>query len=213
MLGNCSQGIHIIAFRLEHTFVCLSPVSLCLRGFARRPVRGFARILSVAHMALADAPPQLHKCPAAVPRTCYANLVGGARPLDMRKDDDAILSTPTPYGLVEKTFHMDNISSEASPVLIKYTDPRAATWLLMRSYKPFQNFLVENLRDGVSRVCIYHDEVRPGNVHRPDDARLYMCFYWMLLDLPEWWNTSFFGWWDLTFVTVSAIKQIKGGMA
>ena len=62
-------------------------------------------------------------------------------------------------------------------------------------------------------VCVYHDDVRPGNVHRPEFARLYLCFYWMLIDLPEWWSHSLYGWFELAYVPVRIIEKLRGGMA
>ena len=128
---------------------------------------------------------------------------------DMRQTDLMVLSTSTPHGRVEKQITMQTHTGEN--VNITYTDPRASAWLLMQSCPAFAMFLLEHLRDGVSRVCVYHDDVRPGNVHRPDTARLYMGFYWLVIDLPEWWNHSLYGWWDLAFVPVKVIETLKGG--
>lgn len=35
-------------------------------------------------------------------------------------------------------------------------------------------------------VVMYADEIKPGNVLRPDKGREQLCFYWTLKELPSW---------------------------
>ena len=126
-----------------------------------------------------------HMAVPALPRHTLARLthddIHDARHevQNMRQTDVMVLSSSTPYGRVEKEFTMQTHTGE--DVNITYTDPRASAWLLMQCCPPFASFLLEHLRDGVSRVCLYHDDVRPGNVHRPEPARLYLGFYWLAM--------------------------------
>ena len=41
------------------------------------------------------------------------------------------------------------------------------------------------VQDTSSLVC-YGDEIKPGNVLRPDKGHEQLCFYWSLQELPRW---------------------------
>ena len=55
------------------------------------------------------------------------------------------------------------------------------------------------------------DDVRPGNVLRPDSGRLFYAFYWCMLMTPPWWRTSEWGWYDLCFILHTKLLTILGG--
>ena len=76
---------------------------------------------------------------------------------------------------------------------------------------PWTDSLAASLPRACSNVCLYMDDVRPGNQHRPDKGRLYYAWYYQLVDLPYWFRVSAQGWFDLCFVKASDCEDIVGG--
>ena len=94
-----------------------------------------------------------------------------------------LLHHETPYGTALR--HIDVENRDGTHLRVQYCCPRAFLWLCCLVSVAFKTFLADHLPDGRSRVCLYCDDVRPGNVHRPEPARLYYAFYYTLLELPE----------------------------
>ena len=63
------------------------------------------------------------------------------------------------------------------------------------------------------RIIMYHDDVRPGNVHLPGYGRLYSAVYWTLSSFPDWFRTSDIGWFTLCVYPRKWVDSIKGGMS
>ena len=57
------------------------------------------------------------------------------------------------------------------------------------------------------RLAFYMDEIKPGNVLRPDASRTISCWYFTLLDLPPWFQTHQEGWF---FFGCFPTKYIQG---
>jgi hypothetical protein len=55
------------------------------------------------------------------------------------------------------------------------------------------------MNGGMGRLALYFDEVKPGNVLRPDKGRSLQCVYWTLLDLPDWFRSRGYGWFHYGF--------------
>ena len=64
-----------------------------------------------------------------------------------------------------------------------------------------------------TRVVLYHDDVRPGNVHRPGFGRLFCCVYWTLSAFPDWFRQSDDGWFTLCIYPRGFIDSIRGGVS
>ena len=64
--------------------------------------------------------------------------------------------------------------------------------------------------DGYLTVVFYLDEARPGNVHRPEHARLSQCLYWSIKEVPAWFRSRRAGW--LPFVYVLVREMAKAGV-
>ena len=126
-------------------------------------------------------------------------------------EGDAILTLETPYGNILKTF--DVLKRNAPPPMIQYCNIKAFFWLALRTSAAFAEFMRSSLPDGSSRVCIYMDDVVPGNVQRHDRGRTYFAYYYSLLDLPSFFQTSERGWFDLAFIKVSDCDGILGGIS
>ena len=69
----------------------------------------------------------------------------------------------------------------------------------------------QSLEEGRSQLVMYMDDVRPGNVLRPDHGRVFYAFYWSMLGMPSWWTTSEWGWYDLCFILHTRMTTILGG--
>ena len=122
-----------------------------------------------------------------------------------------LLHLEPPYGGALR--HIDVEKHDGTNLRVQYCCPRAFLWLCCLVSVAFKTFLADHLPDGRSRVCLYCDDVRPGNVHRPENDRLYFAFYYTLVDLPELVRSSDFGWWDVAFVLKSKSHQMQGGIS
>ena len=85
--------------------------------------------------------------------------------------------------------------------------------MAVRLSTAFESFLATALPNGRSRVCVYMDDVRPGNVHRPEQARLYYAYYYQLVDLPESFRAGLHGWPDISFVLARDCEGVSGGLS
>ena len=66
------------------------------------------------------------------------------------------------------------------------------------------------IQEGPSLAC-YMDEVKPGNVLRPDPSRSVACFYWTLKNLPSWYHTRQEGWFFFGCFPTKFLSQLPGG--
>ena len=60
-------------------------------------------------------------------------------------------------------------------------------------------------------VACYMDEVKPGNVLRPDPARTVACFYWTLKNLPPWYHARQEGWFFFSCFPTKFLDKLQGG--
>ncbi|CAE7938048.1 unnamed protein product, partial [Symbiodinium necroappetens] len=58
---------------------------------------------------------------------------------------------------------------------------------------------------------MYADEIKPGNVLRPDKGREQLCFYWTLKELPSWFVSRDQGWFFFGCFPTSMIGNVAGG--
>ena len=122
-----------------------------------------------------------------------------------------LLKLTTPYG---PSLRSISVEKEKRPHLtVEYVYPRAFLWLLTHISTAFNAFLKNALPNGRSDVCVYMDDVRPGNQLRPDAGRTYYAYYYQLIDLPEHFRYGAHGWFDLAFVQVSDCEGIRGGVS
>ena len=72
----------------------------------------------------------------------------------------------------------------------------------------FGKLLVEASQNRPGRVVLYVDEVRPGNLNRPDKGRCYQAIYWTLAELPDWLRSrASLGWFTFGYVVSSDMKK------
>ena len=131
---------------------------------------------------------------------------------DMNEAERQVLRcTHTPHGPVLQQFTV--LKTDGQSLTVLYVKPAALLWIAVKQSPAFGEFLRQHLPSNTSAVCVYMDDVRPGNAHRPDNGRTYLAWYYSFLDLPEWWRTSELGWFDLAFTMWEDCKDIQGGVS
>ena len=64
---------------------------------------------------------------------------------------------------------------------------------------------------GQLRVALYFDEIKPGNVLRPDVGKSQICWYWTIMDLPCWFRSRQESWFHLTAFPSKFVGRVRGG--
>ena len=64
---------------------------------------------------------------------------------------------------------------------------------------------------GKARIRIYMDEIKPGNVLRPDHSRSVAMWYWTLMGLPSWYRSKTDGWFYFAAFPTKLVKDVEGG--
>ena len=67
------------------------------------------------------------------------------------------------------------------------------------------------LENGGPRIAIYMDEIKPGNVLRPDPSRTVACWYWTFMNLPTWFQTRKEGWFYFGCFPTKLLQKVLGG--
>eukprot|EP00969_Alexandrium_andersonii_P102991 4544937-Alexandrium_andersonii.AAC.1 len=62
-------------------------------------------------------------------------------------------------------------------------------------------------------ICIYSDDVQPGNVLRPDRGRSFLAVYWGIMEMPDYFRSRGLWWMALMYVPTGLVKTIKGGLS
>ena len=78
----------------------------------------------------------------------------------------------TPYGPVVKELVLQTSDGQAS---VLYTCPLALMFYLCAQVAGFAGLLAASVQRRLCRIVCYVDEVRPGNVLRPDKGRATQC--------------------------------------
>ena len=135
----------------------------------------------------------------------------------------AMTQTTKLYGSLFKTLKGLAFAGGSAPTeaaagetpTVHYVDPFALMEYFCTISVPFTAF-VERWCTGEEakpRVVMYHDDVRPGNVHLPGYARLYCIVYWTLSSFPDWFRNSDQGWFVLCIYPRKFIDCLVGGIS
>ena len=99
----------------------------------------------------------------------------------------------TPYGKVVKQLMVD--TDESGPVQLDYICPHAWLYFACLQCHTFAQFLIGCLSQGLpgqealaGSICIYSDDVQPGNVLRPDRGRSFLAVYWGVKEMPDFFR-------------------------
>ena len=77
----------------------------------------------------------------------------------------------------------------------------------------FGRLFVDCLGDDAGDFMLYLDDVRPGNVLRPDSGRVYYSIMWSLAQYPRWYASRLLGWLPLCYVQSIQLDRIDGGIS
>ena len=77
----------------------------------------------------------------------------------------------------------------------------------------FGMLLVGCLDGALGDFILYIDDVRPGNILRPDPGRVYYSILWSLAQYPPWYVSRLLGWPPLCFVQKNKLNSIDGGIS
>ena len=116
----------------------------------------------------------------------------------------------SPHGPIVRTMQID--ANRGPPIEIEYADPRSLIWVMLHLSPMFAELMATFMPEGTGRTLMYMDDVRPGNIQRPDKGRLYYSWYMVLMELPAWWLNSDLGWLDIAVVQAKVVDGIRNGL-
>ena len=123
----------------------------------------------------------------------------------------------TPYGKVVKQLMVD---TESGPVELDYICPHAWLYFACLQCHTYAQFLIGCLSQGLpgqealaGSICIYSDDVQPGNVLRPDRGTSFLAVYWGVKEMPDFFRSRGLWWTTLMFVPTGLVKSIRGGLS
>jgi len=80
----------------------------------------------------------------------------------------------TPYGKVVKELQVE---TDSGTNLLEYICPFVWLFFTCSQSQTFARLLMQSLQGLPGRICIYSDDVQPGNVLRPDRGRTFIAVY------------------------------------
>ena len=126
------------------------------------------------------------------------------------RQDEALLIADGPYGPLRKHLGVEGMDGI---IQLPYLCPLALLCALADRLPQFTQFILAHVAGLKSGFAIYLDEVAPGNQLRPGTGRGYTALYWTLLDLPDWFRSSKWGWFHLMFIPTAVASRIKDGFS
>jgi hypothetical protein len=112
----------------------------------------------------------------------------------------------TPYGTLVKERHVTGTSGDCT---FSYICPFALLFQLSLTNENFAVCLLQCLQAAAGRVCLYIDQVVPGNALRPGPHRSFEALYWSILELPSWLRerVGAIGWFTLAYVPSAELEE------
>ena len=144
-------------------------------------------------------------------------LPDGISPSAIKRARQSAMAAETPYGSMVKTWQLEGIKGEV--VNVDFLDPAAMLWHSMQTSEKlralFQKAAASNACSTAHpwTICIYSDEVTPGNQLKPHNYRKLQTFYWSVKELGHQALSSEDGWWLLTTVRSSTVSLLKDALS
>ena len=113
----------------------------------------------------------------------------------------------TPYGPVAQSLQIT--PDFACP----FVNPFAIMWYLCTLSSAFADLVHRHLTQSCCRVVMYADELRPGNVLRPDRGRQVWGIYWTWLEWPSYVRQHESGWLVACTVRTVELDKVPGGIS
>lgn len=151
------------------------------------------------------------KLPRNVTFRDYVALLGNEGASDshqrkkIRTEVTRDLESPGPCGKINGFL---TLSVDGVPFKWHYLQPAALVNRLCKARPAMGNLIQGN---GGPSVAIYMDEMKPGNVLRPDPGRSIACFYWTFLNLPPWYHCRQDGWFFFACFPTKLVGKLQGG--
>ena len=126
---------------------------------------------------------------AGLQQSLTGNVSGKAlrtRRHDVQQYMLGLAESTTPFG---KLFDQTTLTVGDEAFQWHVVNPFALLFALCTAAPVFGDLLRESMNGGIGRLALYFDEVKPGNVLRPDKGRSLQCVYWTLMDLPDWFRS------------------------
>ena len=124
----------------------------------------------------------------------------------------------TPYGPLWRSMS-DLVMSEGAPLTLSYLDPAAMFWWACAQCRGFQEHMAQCAAKHTSNpdhpwdLCIYCDEVSPGNQLKPQNDRKLQVVYFSLKQLGGLALSKEDSWFIFTAVRSVDAKRLANGMA
>lgn len=152
-----------------------------------------------------------HFVPPTVSLSAAAELrQDGYKRNHLREAIRAPLEIDTIYGKILQSTSV--VLTDGETHTWEYTNPFA--WLhQMCNWKPrFGDMLRDARRQhGKISLVFYQDEIKPGNILRPDQGRTLVCFYWTIAELPSWFRARHNGWFHFAMFPLALVDRVAGG--
>ena len=121
----------------------------------------------------------------------------------------------TPFGKVMQTIQLET-DSPGKPFTWPFIHPLALVYALSKISSGFARIMkqcIDKLGTRAMRVVLYVDEVRPGNVLRPDAGRAVSNVFWPFADWPEWYLKRDDAWLTFGCIRSGIVNKTKGAMS
>ena len=159
-----------------------------------------------------DGAPLLRKLPKNVSFSDFVALQSAETPADyarmlLREEVKGALMKQSVCGTILATTQLQ--LTDGTSFDWTYLRPAALLQELCRLNKGFGE-LVKTLPKPL-RVAVYEDELRLGNVLRPDPNRAVACLYWCLMDMPSWVLSREAGWHHFAGFPCTHVAKLRAG--
>lgn len=124
---------------------------------------------------------------------------------------EIISSTTSPYGNLIQQWRLP--ASNGDVVVWDVFSPFALMWVLCVRAPQFASLLYSCCHEVECKLAIWHDETTCGNKLRPDAHRKFVALYWTLVDMPEWWRSTDFGWLPVGFLSYDTLKLVSADVS
>ena len=132
--------------------------------------------------------------------------------------EDEAFHVPTPYGPLIQNVELP-VRARAEPVddrtprdALHYVNPFALLYYLASINAAFFHLLKKTAEktNHRLRLCLYVDEVNPGNPLAPDPQKLLQAIYWTIVDFPSWFLRRKDSWFCFSLVRTMVTKRLAG---
>ena len=133
--------------------------------------------------------------------------------------EDIPLHAPTLYGPLLQSLELPIVDAKrttgddrSSKTMLHYVHPMALlSYLASTNIDLFR--LVKSTAERVNhrlRICLYVDEINPGNPLAPDPQQLLEATYWTILDFPEWFLHRKASWFCFSLTRTVIVHKLPG---